>query len=101
MNPSNSATEHNAWWRLVRAFLAWWAALADRVHARGDAEARIRGWEISTKPLSMTRVYHDPRFALLRVCPSCQGHGGGATGPPCVPCGDSGVTRFDPGGVRR
>ena len=41
-------------------------ALADRLHAKGDAEARVWGWEVTRTPWG-GRSYRDPRMSPLSV----------------------------------
>ena len=44
---------------------AWFAQIADRAHASGDAQARAAGWTVTVTggPFGLSgRAYRDPRF---------------------------------------
>lgn len=62
--------------RLTRTLAGWLTDIGDRLFLRDDARARARGWQIQARHGGLTRVYRDPRFALLR-----QGPGSGSQQP--------------------
>jgi hypothetical protein len=82
-----STPRSSALTRLGRAVERAAAAL----FARSDARATASGWEVRTAGRwSTSRVYHDPRYDRVAVCPSCAGDG-------CPRCAGTGrITRTDP-----
>lgn len=84
----------------IFARLATW--IADRRRAYGarlfkeqDAQARLRGWQITPIQGGLGRRYRDPRFDSLISCPHCNGTGGIAEGR-CEPCAGSGRLTLRP-----
>jgi hypothetical protein len=61
-----------------------------RLFRNDDTRAREHGWEVSERHGGLSRVYRDPRFDLLQVCPACRDATAGQRDRACDSCSGSG-----------
>jgi DnaJ-class molecular chaperone len=72
-------------------------ALTRALFDASDAAARRYGWQVTSTRHGFGRLYRDPRFDAIRICPACRGHGVQTDGTECLRCRGSGRIVIKPG----
>lgn len=89
-------TNHGKIYSLLLKLKGGPPALARRLFARADTDARRYGWQVTPTWGGLGRRYRDPRFDALTACADCHGCGTRALGNPCRTCGGTGRIVAEP-----